>query len=341
MSNQLPTVTSSLVQLNRFIAACMQAVGASATDAEYMAGQLISSELAGHASHGLRRLPEYVDRALAGHAKPGAQATVDLDSGALVRLDAHETYGHFALRDATTLAVERSKKYGISAVAVHSSEYAGRLAPFCEQAAEAGVVTLIFGNNNGAGQIVVPPGGTQARLSTNPLAAGVPRSEAPHLVIDFATSAVASGRLAEERDRGNKLSADWVGADGLLKPFGGFKGFGLGLLVEALGGALSGSQTVSERKTADHQGTLIIAIDVAQLRDLEEYTAQVEEFISYVKGSQLLDETEPIRVPGERAPSPAQIEAARAITLNLKTWENMQRVAVALEIQMPAAETQE
>ncbi|MFC9935937.1 Ldh family oxidoreductase [Glutamicibacter sp. NPDC127525] len=114
-----------------------------------------------------------------------------------------------------------------------------------------------------------------------------------------------------------------------------FKGFGLGLLVEALGGALSGSQTVSERKTADHQGTLIIAIDVAQLRDLEEYTAQVEEFISYVKGSELQDDTEPIRVPGEREPSPAQIEAATAITLNLKTWENMQCVAVALEVEMP------
>lgn len=119
------------------------------------------------------------------------------------------TYWHFALRDATALAIARANANWITAVAVRNSEYAGCLAPLCEEAANAGVSTLVF---------------------------------------DFTTSAVASGRLAEERDRGTPLPDEWVNPEGLAKPFGGFKGFGPALLLEALGGALSGSEAVSERK---------------------------------------------------------------------------------------------
>lgn len=315
----------------------MIAVGANETDAAYMADQLIDSELANHPSHGMRRLPEYVDRALNGFAQPGAQTVIEHDAGSLVRMNGNGTYGHFALRDATALAVERAKANGIAAVTVRNSEYAGRLAPFCEEAATAGVATLLFGNNNGAGQVVVPPGGTQARLSTNPIAAGVPRHSAPHLVIDFATSTVAGGRLAEERDRGTVLPEEWVNQSGLLKPFGGFKGFGLGLLVEALGGALSGSETVSARKTADHQGTLIIAIDVAQLRELDDFTAQVEEFITHVKSGDPEDGSGPLRVPGEASVAGDADQQSRSVEVNAKTWAELGRIAAALELTMPEA----
>jgi uncharacterized oxidoreductase len=323
--------------LHGFVVRSMAAVGASERDAAYMADQLIDSELANHPSHGMRRLPEYIDRARSGFAKPGAQATIELDTGSLVRMNGNCTYGHLALRDATALAVERAKVNGIAAVAVRNSEYAGRLAPFCEEAAGAGVATLLFGNNNGAGQVVVPPGGAQARLSTNPIAAGVPRSSAPHLVIDFATSTVAAGRLAEERDRGTALPADWVNAEGLLKPFGGFKGFGLALLVEALGGALSGSETVSGRKTADHQGTLIIAIDVAQLRELDEFTAQVEEFINHVKSGEPEVGSGSIRVPGEGSVAHDATRDGHPLDVNARTWAELERIAAALDLSLPEA----
>lgn len=321
--------------LHGFIGRAMEAVGASSRDAAYMADQLIASELANHPSHGMRRLPEYVDRAVQGFANPGARASIELDAGSLVRMNGNGTYGHLALRDATALAVERAKANGIAAVTVRNSEYAGRLAPFCEEAADAGVATLVFGNNNGAGQVVVPPGGTRARLSTNPLAAGVPRSRAPHLVIDFATSAVAGGRLAEERDRGTAPLDQWVTPEGLLKPFGGFKGFGLALIVEALGGALSGSETVSERITADHQGTLIIAIDVAQLRELDGFTAQVEEFIAHVKTGGPQDGNAPLRVPGEGHSMGEAFADEHPVPVNARTWTALGRIARELGLGLP------
>lgn len=329
--------TFSSKDLGQFIVESMRAVGASQTDAEYMAHHLLAAELAGHPSHGLRRLPEYVDRASDGTTNAAARATIEKDTGALISLNGHRTHGHFALRDATVLAVQRAKDHGISAVTVRNSDFAGRFAPFCEEAAEAGVITLIFGNNNGSLQSVLPPGGTQPRLSTNPIAAGVPRAQAPHMVIDFATSAVASGRLHYEKDSGSQTPEDWTGVGGHLKPFGGVKGFGLALLVEALGGALSGSQTVSARQSEQAQGTLIIALDVAQLRELDGFTAQVEEFIAHVKDTELEPGAGAVRAPGENAPSAEQLAEDSMISLNLTTTENLQRIAEQLGIQAPTA----
>ena len=117
---------------------------------------------------------------------------------------------------------------GLRGIAVYNSQFAGRISFFCEEAADAGVATLFFVNDSGSGHDVAPPGGTDGRISTNPIAAGVPRAKAPHLVLDIATSTVAMGRLSEWRDRGEVIPAEWVTPTGVLKPFGGFKGFGFG-----------------------------------------------------------------------------------------------------------------
>lgn len=340
MNNQISTAHEAAFEtaaLREFTVQCMSAVGANQTDAHYMADQLLSAEIGGHASHGLRKLPEYIDRALEGNVNPAATATIEKDAGALLTMNGNRTHGHFALRDATALAVQRAKVYGISAVSVRDSDFAGRFAPFCEEAAEAGVVTLIFGNNNGSLQSVLPPGGTQPRLSTNPIAAGVPRAQAPHMVIDFATSQVASSRLHFDREGGLETPGDWVGTDGHLKPFGGFKGFGLALLVEALGGALSGSATVSARESKQAQGTLIIALDVAQMRDLNDYTAQIEEFIAHVKNTELEPGASPVRAPGELTPTPAQLASVESISLRESTVQNLQRIAQKLALVAPQA----
>lgn len=338
MKNQIQTVREvafNMAALRGFTIQCMSAVGANQTDAHYMAHQLLSAEIGGHASHGLRKLPEFINRALEGNVNPAASATIEKDTGALVGMNGNRAHGHFALRDATALAVERAKVHGISAVSVRDSDFAGRFAPFCEAAAEAGVVTLIFGNNNGSLQSMLPPGGTQPRLSTNPIAAGVPRARAPHLVIDFATSQVASSRMHFEREGGLETPQEWVGADGHLKPFGGFKGFGLALLVEALGGALSGSNTVSARESKQAQGTLIIALEVAQMRDLNDYTAQVEEFIAHVKSAEPESGASPVRAPGENTPTSEQLASVKSIRLRDSTAQNLEQIARKLGIPAP------
>jgi uncharacterized oxidoreductase len=322
-------------ELRRFTQAALQAVGTPVDDALYMAGQIIDSDLAGHESHGMRRLAEYVRRAREGLAVPSACPVIDLDRGSLVRIDGKSGFGHLVMRDATRIAVERARIHGISAVAVRRSEWAGRLAPYCEEAAEAGVATLVFVNDSGHGQIVAPPGGLEPRLSTNPIAAGVPRANSPHLVLDMATSSVAAGRLSEERDRGTAIPTEWVNEHGALRHFGGVKGFALGLLAEALAGALTWAGTVSAEPAEAQQGVLIIAIDIAQLRPLADFTAEVESFARYVVDTPLEPGAAPIRLPGEGSAATARRRRVMGVPVRAFTWQILLQLGGELGVPPP------
>jgi uncharacterized oxidoreductase len=330
-------VLCQAVDLTAFGQSVLRAIGMQGGDAQYMATQIVASDLAGHESHGMRRLPKYVARARQGWADPIATPIIELDLGALVRLNGQAGFGHVVMRDATAIAVERARSHGIAAVAVHNCEYAGRFADFCEYAASKGVVTLLFVNDGGAGQDVAPPGGLEGRLSTNPVAAGVPRSCSPHLVLDMATSSVAMGRLSEWRDRGESVPPDWVTTTGALQHFGGIKGFGLALIAEALGGALTTAGTVTAAPTnKELQGVFLIAIDVGHLRNVDEFTAEVDAFTSYIADTPLAPGAAPIQMPGEHSAETAKQRAAHGVPIRSFTWHQMARLADELGLALPA-----
>ncbi len=148
------------------------------------------------------------------------------------------------------------------------------------------------------------------------------------------------GRLSEWRDRGEVIPAEWVTPTGVLKPFGGFKGFGLALVAEALAGALTSAGTVSEAPSEELQGVFLIAIDVAPLRCLDEFTGEVDSFISYVKSSPPAPGEGPVRVPGEG--SAGTTEARRRNTgLPWKafTWREILRMADEFGVTPPMSRT--
>lgn len=274
-------------------------VGVSHEDAAYIAASMVESDLAGHESHGMRRLPEYLARCAEGKTDPRAHGVVELDGGAVVRIDGQLGFGHVVMRDAAVLAVDRARANGVSVVAVRRSSHAGRFAGYCEWAASEGVIMLFFANNSGGAQEVAPPGGLHPRLATNPIAVGIPRAKSPHLVLDMSTSVVAAGRLAEWRDRGEVVPEEWLNEAGAMRSLGGVKGFGLSLMVEALAGVLTSSGSVSQEANRDDQGALIVALDPTRLRALPAFTAEVEHFIAYVRAVPLEKGADPVRMPGE------------------------------------------
>jgi len=328
------TVLCSATDVTRFTEQVLTAIGLHGDDARDMAAQIMSSELAGHESHGLRRLPEYVQRARGGLADPAATATVDLDTGALTRMDGHGAFGHLVMRDATRLVTERARTHGIAAVAVHNADFAGRLADFCEQAAREGFATLIYVNDSGSGQDVAPPGGLAGRLSTNPIAAGIPRAHSPHLVLDMATSAVALGRMAEEHDRGTAIPPAWASGE-VLHPFGGIKGFGLALVAEALAGALTTAGTVSTAPAPERQGVFMIAIHVDAMRPLEDFTAEVERFAAHVKDVPLAKGKPPVRIPGESSAENTRRRQAHGVPIRAFTWRRLDVLAAEFNLSLP------
>ncbi len=331
------TVRGEAGELQRFAAEVLAAVGVRSDDAWEMADQIMGSELAGHESHGLRRLAEYVARVDEGFADPAAVPVIDLDHGSLARIDGRRGFGHLVMREATDLAIARARAHGIAGIGVHGGEYAGRFADFCERAAEAGVATVLFANDSGAGQVVAPPGGLQGRLSTNPIAAGIPRASAPHLVLDMATSAVAIGRLSEWRDRGEPIPREWADEHGVMQFAGGAKGFGLALIAEALAGALTTAGTVSERPAPDQQGVFMIAVDVAGMRPLGDFTAEVERFAAYIKDTPVAPGSPSVRLPGESSARTAHQRTAHGVPVQSFTWAALGRLADRFGLAAPTA----
>jgi hydroxycarboxylate dehydrogenase B len=288
-------------QALRFARDVAERIGASPGDAERTAELLVRAEVNGHPSHGLRRLVQYAEATRAGTIVPSARAEIVRDEGSTVTVDGHRALGQVVCTLATDLAVERAREHGVAAVAVRRSGHCGRLADYADRACGQGVVLLAFANDSGAEQTVAPPGGLAARLSTNPLAAGVPRPEPPHLVIDLATSVAAFGKVRVLQEAGQPVPEEWM-RGGLLQPLGGAKGFALALLVEALAGVVSGAGAVSADPGPDDQGIFLLAFDPARFGEPAGLAERVETMLGYVTDVPREPGAEPLRIPGSGLP---------------------------------------
>jgi (2R)-3-sulfolactate dehydrogenase (NADP+) len=233
----------------------LEAVGLPAENAAVTAEAVVLADIWGVGSHGLIRLPFYLERTLAGGYPADARLVTVTDTGPAVTLDGGGGLGHWQLSRAASLAVERCDAFGIAAVGLGNSGHCGALGVYTLAALRAGYLVLVFSN----GPAVMPPwDGVQPLLSTSPLAAGIPSRPKP-AIIDLASSTVARGKIAAYASRGEVLPDGWAfdrqgrptsdpdeALAGMLAPLGGAKGYALALLVEALSGALVGPALSSD-----------------------------------------------------------------------------------------------
>jgi hydroxycarboxylate dehydrogenase B len=300
----------------RFARDVAERMGAGGDDAGRVAELLVRAELAGHPSHGLRRLQQYARAWREGTIVPGEQAQIVRDDGSTLTLDGRRALGQVVCTRAADLVAERALVHGTAAVAVRRSGHIGRLADYAERACEGGAAVLLFANDSGAAQTVAPPGALVARLSTNPLAAGVPRARPPHLVIDLATSVAAYGKVRVLQDAGESVPEAWM-RDGLLQTLGGAKGFALSLLVEALAGVVTGAGAVRADPGPDDQGVFLLAFDPARFGEPD-----IDAMLAYVTDVPLEPGAPPLRVPGSALPPlplalDARFELAPALVARL------------------------
>ncbi|HET6171103.1 MAG TPA: Ldh family oxidoreductase [Gaiellales bacterium] len=296
------TNTLTAARAESFARAAAERMGASSEDAARMAELLVRAEVGGHPGHGLRRLSQYTNGWQKGTIVPSARPEVVRDDGSTITLDGRRALGQVVCTLAADLASRRALDHGVAAVAVRHSAHAGRLADYADRACGQGAALLVFANDSGAAQAVSPPGGLEARLSTNPLAAGIPRSQAPHLVIDLSTSVVAHGKVRVLEDAGEPVPEAWV-RDGLMQPLAGAKGFALGLLVEALAGVVSGAGTVSANPGPDDQGVFMLAFDPGRFGPPADLAGRLDAMLGYVLGVPIEPGAEPLRAPGSTLPA--------------------------------------
>ena len=199
----------SAPKLVEFVAAIMEGGGCGAAEARTVAQRLVDSNLVGHDSHGVLRVAKYLEWVRDGTLKPNTAPTIVFDSDAIAIIDGNRGFGQVIGEFATRLGIAKAAKTGIAMIGLRNCGHLGRLGDWAEMAANAGQVSLHFLNTSGA-QRVAPFGGSDRRLSTNPMAIGVPLAGAPPAILDITTSTVAEGKLMVALNKGVQVPEGWI-----------------------------------------------------------------------------------------------------------------------------------
>jgi LDH2 family malate/lactate/ureidoglycolate dehydrogenase len=293
-------------------------LGVPAVDAELWADTLVRSDLRGHASHGIFRLPWYVRRLQRGVMQPLTRLETLRDTAAVMRLDAHDGVGQVAANAAMELAIERARTFGIAAVSVRRSNHFGAAMYFTLKAAQVGLIGMITTN---ASPALAPWGGRQALIGNNPWSIAAPAGRhAPliPLILDIANTMVARGKIYTARQEGRSIPVGWAidqsgspttdpaaALAGLILPIGGHKGYAISFMMDVLSGILSGSEFASgvagpyQAERESGYGHLVIVLNIEAFIGLDEFTSRVEQLIDEVKASPLAPGTDEIFYPGE------------------------------------------
>lgn len=303
--------------LSRTVFDLFQGSGSPQDEAKLVSSRLLKSDLTGHPSHGIIRIPMYMNMLRRNLIIPGAIPDFIHDNGPTALINGHRSYGQVGAEKAMTTAIEKALKYGISGVGVTNLAHIGRLADYANSASRAGCLALVFTSCGGVASLVAPFEGLSRRMATNPIALGIPSDREYPIVMDLATSVFAEGKLrvmlAAGKPAPEKTLIDKDGnpttnpADfydgGALLPLGGdqgYKGYLLNFMVEVLAGILTGGGYAGgDDKAPFNNCTLMIVIDVQQFRDLTLFKSELETMIKFLKDTPVAEDKE-VLYPGEK-----------------------------------------
>ncbi len=319
--------------LQALVTRACQRMGASRDDAAHVAASLVTANLCGYASHGVFRLAQYHEWWKHGLLKPAAQPAIAEERGFATMVDGRLAFGQVVARFASHVALRKARAGGIAVVVAKNSNHVGRLADSVEFLKEGGLIGFAAVNDSGAGQCVVPWGGMDGRLATNPIAVGIPGGDGPGILFDFSTSAAASGKIRQLLLQGKETPEGWLvdptglptrdpaslfrEPHGFLLPAGGHRGYALSLLVEVLAGILSGAGCVNANPGPEEMnGLFVLAVDPSWFLPLDTFRTHVDELTAYVKTSRPVAGVGPVHIPGERSRDEAARGQQTGITLD-------------------------
>jgi hydroxycarboxylate dehydrogenase B len=295
--------------------ALFKAAGASAHEAQATVDSLITSSLMGHNSHGVIRIPEYLGFVADGSIVVDAPVTVERTGPGTAIVDCHRGFGAVGAEKAVREGIAIARAQRTACVITRRCNHVGRLGAWVQLAADEGMLALATCNSPLHGHDVLPWGGRDGRLGTNPIAYAVPTGGDP-VVADFSTSVAPEGKLRFYRNEGKSVPDGWIldaGGNttndpnafygpprGGILPLGGaagHKGFALGLLVEVLGSALAGISTIEPH--AFGNGVCFVVVDPSAFCPLDEFRRLMDETVAYIKSSRPAPGFEEVLVPGE------------------------------------------
>ena len=326
-------------QLATLAADILQAAGARPDEARIVADALAEANLEGHDSHGVVRVPEYVKWMEEKLINIGARLEVVKEAEAFAVLDGHWGWGQVVGRQAMEFAIPKARRAGAVTISMSQCCHLGRVGDYPLMAARAGLAAVMFVNTHGGGKLVAPWGGSERRLSANPISIAIPRSSSPPILIDISTCAIAGGKITIAHNSGKAIPpgcildaegrpstdpADFIGPpEGALLPFAGHKGFALSFATDILAGAISGAGC--SRPTTQRVGNSFTAtlLDPAQFRGSGAFDQDVDQLVDYVKSSKLAEGFTEILIPGEPERRERERRERDGFSVDDETWRQI------------------
>lgn len=331
-----------------------EAVGVPADDAKIVATHLVGANLAGHDSHGVMRVPQYTQflRVETYHAKP--TFTILQETPAVVAADAGWGLGQVQANRLLKMLIPKANALGVASGTLRNCGHIGRLGDYAEQATALGLLFFATVNSHGAGRRVAPPGGTEGRISTNPICMAAPTAAAP-VVLDFGTSVAAEGKVRVYHQKQQPTPEGWLldhagqptteagvlysDPRGTILPFGGaqaYKGFGLGLLLDLFSGGLSGGQC--SNPTAPMAGvgnTVLFTLHNPELfAGHDAFMEQSQKLTAYVRSCPTRDADTRITLPGDPEQDLRQTRTKLGIEIPDGTWKLFEQEAETLKLSL-------
>ena len=320
--------------LREFCCACFEKLGLGPAHANITADHLIFANLRGVDSHGVIRLKVYAERLRAGGTNARAQPQVVRQGEAEALIDADNGVGQVPAVQAMKLAIAKAKKVGVGLVGVRNSNHFGAAAFYAMMALEEKMIGFAATNS---GPTMAPAGGREARLGNNPLAIAIPARKRLPIVLDMATGAVAWGKIFMAQQEKKKIPLSWAldknglptddpdkAADkGLIQPLGGYKGYGLSLVIDIFTGILCGSAFSVQVKSLyrnvaqpSHCAHMCAAVRIERFMPFAQFCRRVDEIIDLMHSCPHASSVERIYVPGEIEHETQRRRLARGIPLN-------------------------
>ncbi|MEY3626400.1 MAG: putative oxidoreductase YjmC [Pseudomonadota bacterium] len=311
--------TIQVRQLERYMTTTLQAVGLPDADAQTVARLMAEADLQGSDGHGVIRLPQYCKRILAGGVNTRPNIRVEQERAATALMHGDNGMGHLVMKRAAELAISKARQSGMAWVGSHFSNHAGPASLYARMALEHDMIGLYFAVGNA--NHLPPWGGLSMLLSTNPIAAAIPAGEEAPIVLDMATTVAAYGKVKAKAQRGEMMPEGWMmdrlgqplldpkrSEEGFLLPIGGYKGYGLALVVGLLAGTLNGAamgKDVIDFNQDVHSvtdtGQAIAIIDPAAFGEVSHFKQQVDVLIRDIRNSERIPGVDRIWLPGEQS----------------------------------------
>ena len=349
----MPAIDVSV--LTDFATRLIAAAGALDEEAAIVGKSLVLSNLCGYDSHGVMRIPFYADMIAKKEAVPGAELTVINDAPSILAADANWGLGRVQCGKLLDRLIEKAKVTGIAAGTLFNCSHAGRLGEYCEIAAGEGLVSQLMVNTHGAARRVAPPGGTEPRLGTNPMAMGVPHGVEP-VVLDFSTSATAEGKVRVKSIAGEECPSGWLldsegeptvdpnslyaEPPGTILPMGGdqaYKGFGLALMIDIFAGALSGG-LVARESPITPKGNCIFAMVMSpdHFGGSAHFSEQTAQLVDFVRSCKRREGVERIVLPGDPERKVASQKRETGVPFDEENWNKLCEYADSVGVAAPA-----